>query len=416
MRKILLIQHHNFLNGSGGTEKICCFLANNFCKNNFEVEIATNQEIEGKAIFYLKKSVKVINIFDEKIIQKKTLNVFNYKGKNLFLWIFYKVKKKYVKLYNKFLLKEHNGLEGVYKFNLEQRAKSWKRFINESKPDVIITMSIGSLLEITYKNNYDIPIINSVHGRPDYDFTDLLWYRSKIEMELLLESYKKLSAIQVLFESYKEFLPETFNGVAVHIPNPVLQIDEYEVVNHVSGKDNYIIINIASLNTSCKQQHVAISIFSKIADKNPDWNMVFWGVGNDLDMLQKQVKELKLEDRILFKGFTNEPLEQLKKSDIFIFPSKYEGFPLALSEAMSVGLPCIGFLSCSGVNQLIKNKENGFLARDDNEMQFYLQELINNSKLRKNIGRSAYRSIEQYSEANVFNKWLDLISQYQKRI
>ena len=411
--KIVLIQHHGFLNGSGGTEKICCFLANNFYTNGHQVEIATNQDISGKPMFYLNRNISVVNIFNGLTIQKKLVDIFNYEGKNPFHWVYYKLKKKYSKFYNKVLLKKYDGFEGLFKFNLEERSKVWKVYIDDCKPDIIITMSVGSLLEITYKQAIAVPILNSVNGRPDYDFTDLLWYRSSVEMDLLFNSYKNLAGIQVLFESYKKYLPSTFNGIAQTIPNPVIQLDNSTIVNHSLEKEKYTIINIASLNSSCKQQHIAILIFSKIANKYPNWNMVFWGVGNDLEILESQVRDLNLTERVFFKGFTNEPIEKLKEADLFIFPSKYEGFPLALTEAMSVGLPCLGFETCSGVNELIINNTNGFLAKSDEEMLNQLENLISNRHIRAKIGLSAHESVKQYSETNVLKQWTDFIQQFQ---
>lgn len=100
--KILIIQVRGFLNGSGGTEKICCYLANNLVKNNFEVEIATNENTSGNPFFPLDEEVRITNIFDSQLIQKHLLELNNYKGKNPFSWIYYKVVKKYAKLRNNF--------------------------------------------------------------------------------------------------------------------------------------------------------------------------------------------------------------------------------------------------------------------------------------------------------------------------
>ncbi len=61
--KILLIQHLYFLNGIGGTEKICSILANILSANGYEVEIATNENVVGKPVFTLDKSVRVTNIY-----------------------------------------------------------------------------------------------------------------------------------------------------------------------------------------------------------------------------------------------------------------------------------------------------------------------------------------------------------------
>lgn len=412
--KILLIQHLNFINGSGGTEKICSFLANGFKKNNHDVEIATNQNISGKPVFTLEADIKITNIFSPNIVQKELTPIYNYKGKNPFLWLSHKIAKKSAKNFNKALLKEMSGEEELYKFNLNQRAKAWEAYILETKPDVIITMSIGSLLEITYNNQLNIPIINSVNGRPDYDYTDILWYRSKSEMSLLEESYKKLSAIQVLFQSYVNYLPTTFLGKSYVVPNPVFQIDDNEIVLHRNDKERYKIINIASLVTSCKQQDIAISVFSKLAEKYPNWDLYFWGTGNDNAMLQSQIDKLNLQNRIFLMGFTDDPIGKLKQADVFIFPSKYEGFGLALSEAMSVGLPCLGFQTCSGVNELIKNEVTGLLANDSLEMQNHLERLITDSDLRALLGKESHESMKKFASEFVLNKWLELLQDVNK--
>ncbi|REH01116.1 glycosyltransferase [Flavobacterium aquicola] len=412
--KIVIIQVRGFLNGSGGTEKIGCYLANNLAKNNFEVEIATNEHTSGNPFFPLDEMVQITNIFDKQHIQKHLLDLHNYKGKNPFSWMCHKVVKKYTKLRNKILLKKMGGIDGLNTFNLSHRSQAWNKYIIAAKPDLIITMNIGSLLEITYENNYEIPIINSVNGRPDYDYSDLLWYRSENEMRLIKESYKNLAAIQVLFDSYNNYLPDTFTGQAVTISNPVLQVNDSEIIDHCKEKERFKIINVASLVISCKQQDIAISVFSGVANKYLNWDLHFWGIGNDLEKLQNQVKVLGIEDRVFFNGFTSDPLEKMRESDLFIFPSKYEGFPLALVEAMSVGLPSVGFETCSGVNELIEHTANGFLAKDENAMRESLEVLMTNKNLRQQMGIIAHEMVKKYNEKDIMNKWLDLITQFRK--
>lgn len=409
--KIVIIHHSGFLNGTGGTEKIGCFLSNILSENNFEVEIATNQESGGKPMFHLNEKVKITNIFDKNVPQKKLLELYNYKGRNPFFWIYYKIQKKYYKAYNKNFIKKMNGIDEFNKFNLYQRSQAWKNYIVKSNPDLIITMTINSLLEITFENEYNIPIINSVNGRPDYDYSDILWYRSKADMELLRDSYKNLTAIQVLFDSYKNYLPDTFKGKSFTIPNPVFQIDDSGIVNHYKEKERFKVLHVGSLVTSCKQQDVAINVFSKIADKYPAWDLHFWGIGDDLEALQNQVKQFKLEERVFFNGFTKNPIEKMKESDVFVFPSKYEGFPLALTEAMSVGLPSIGFQTCSGVNELIENNVNGFLVNNESELQESLENLIVSKDLRQQMGANAHQMMKKFNENNVSDKWIDVINQ-----
>lgn len=409
--KILLIQHLSFINGSGGTEKICSFLANHFCDLGYDVEVATNENIQGKEVYPLNEKIKLTNIYSPDIEQVSLKNIYRYKGKNPFHWLKYKIKREQDKIFNKKILKKFGGEDGIYTFNLRQRAKAWKKFIEQSKPNLIITMSVGSVLEITYGNDLQIPIINSTNGRPDYDYTDILWYRSPIDMQCLENSYKKIDTIQVLFENYKNFLPKSFSGNSVVIGNPMPQTSENEKVNHLLEKEKYKITHIGSLNTDCKQQDLAIKIFSKLTEKFSNWELHFWGVGADKNKLEKLIEKYHLRQKIFLNGFTSNALKELQKSDIFIFPSKYEGFPLALGEAMSVGLPCLGMADCSGVNQMIKHGENGFLAQNEEELTEFLEKLMENPTLRQEMGTSARNFTTQFSPEKIAKQWEDLVVQ-----
>ncbi|ELY1993125.1 glycosyltransferase, partial [Flavobacterium psychrophilum] len=191
--------------------------------------------------------------------------------------------------------------------------------------------------------------------------------------------------------------------------NPIYQVNNDEIVNHSNAKEKYKIINIASLVTSCKQQDIVIKIFSNLANKYPNWDLYFWGEGNDKENLENLIQKLNLGNRVFLCGFTPNPIEELKKSDLFIFPSKYEGFPLALAEAMSVGLPVVGFSNCSGVNELIIDNQSGFLCNSNEHMQNNIEKLILDSELRKKFGLVGHNQMLAYTEKLVTEKWKSLI-------
>ncbi|WP_336830487.1 glycosyltransferase [Sphingobacterium multivorum] len=407
--KILLIQHLYFLNGIGGTEKICSILANILSANGYEVEIATNENIIGTPVFALDKNVRVTNIYDAGLEQIEEIPIYNYRGRNPFLWIKYKLKKKYAKWYNRRLIRRMEGEDKLFQYNLRNRAIAWKSYIDQVKPNLIITMSIGSLLEITYGNNLSIPILDSVNGRPDYDYSNVLGGRKPYMVELLTTSFSKLDGIQILFDSYRKFLPDSFAGKCRVITNPIEEINDAYLVRHSNEKSRYKIIHIGRLDTACKQQHIAIEIFSNLAEKYPTWDLEFWGIGNDFERLNLKILELGLSKRIFLRGFTDDPIAKMKDADIFIFPSRYEGFGLALAEAMSVGLPTIGFGTCSGVNELITHGENGFLANDQEDMELYLEQLINNPLLREQMGIKGKIFVKDFNLDKMAKGWLELI-------
>jgi len=410
--KILLVQDKHIIGGTGGAEKICCFLANIFVKEGHDVEIATMEDVEGSTVYPLDSRVKLTNLFDPKIPQLSLKPVTKYKGKNPIKWFCSKYLREKAKIYNRKICKRLGGKEGVFKYNLRNRTSVWSKYVNEFSPDIVIVMYLESLLEITFEKKYNIPIIASINGRPDHIHTDILWHTPKYILESIQGSYEHLSGCQILLESYKNFLPNSFNGEVFVIPNPVSQIDIENIIVHTNDKDRLVITNVARLEDICKQQSIIIEIFSRLAKKYPNWDLHLWGTGNDEPILRKKIIGLGLEDRIFLKGFTDNPIEKLKKSDIFLFPSKFEGLPLALIEAMSVGLPSVGFSYCSGVNEVIKHNENGFLAKDNTEMQEYLERLMEDHELRSKFGKQANIDMRKYSPELIASKWHEMINNF----
>ena len=127
------------------------------------------------------------------------------------------------------------------------------------------------------------------------------------------------------------------------------------------------------------------------------------------------IEELGLKNKVILKGTSKNILHELEKCDIFVFPSLFEGFGIALGEAMSVGLPSIGLRTAPAVNELIVDNTNGILIDNDvDDLALNLEKLINNADLRKKLGTKAKEIIKNYSEENVLNSWEELIKKINK--
>ena len=124
---------------------------------------------------------------------------------------------------------------------------------------------------------------------------------------------------------------------------------------------------------------------------------------------KSEVKNKNLEKQIIFKGTTKQLSEILTTAKICAFPSYFEGVSLAVTEAMSAGLPVIGFDYCSGVNEIIENNKNGFFVKDVDEFADKLDLLISNEKLREQMGQAAKNICTAYTMDNIMNRWITLI-------
>ena len=131
--------------------------------------------------------------------------------------------------------------------------------------------------------------------------------------------------------------------------------------------------------------------------------------------LQILIKKNGLENQVLLKGTTNDVQAVLKSGDIFTITSAYEGFGLSLGEAMSMGLPAVGYKNCSAVNELIRDRENGYLCEDGiDDLADKLTKLMKNTELRITMGKQARASMRAYAPEKIWNLWESLLQQYER--
>ena len=124
------------------------------------------------------------------------------------------------------------------------------------------------------------------------------------------------------------------------------------------------------------------------------------------------ISHYKLSEQAFFRGATDNVLDVYNKAAIFAFPSAYEGFGLALTEAMSAGLPAVGCKSCPAVNELIKDGENGFLCENGvDAFAQALEKLMSDEELREKMGQAAKEDMKQYAPDKIWDMWEKLIEQ-----
>lgn len=224
------------------------------------------------------------------------------------------------------------------------------------------------------------------------------------------EAVSKSAAIQVLWPSKIDVAKRYFPDVpVVSIGNAVFPAS----INTERGipKSRYLISCVGNVSGR-KNQKLLMHAFASIAEQYPDWDLEFWGEKNSnyAKSMEKEIKNKRLEKRIILRGKTNHIEKVYAKSDIFCIPSKSEGFPQGLAEAMSAELPCIGLKICGGTNGLIHDAVNGYLVADDvNDLANALSELMRNKAKRELMGRESKRIVSQYEPSKMWALWEELI-------
>ena len=88
---------------------------------------------------------------------------------------------------------------------------------------------------------------------------------------------------------------------------------------------------------------------------------------------------------------------------LFVLPSRYEGFPLVLVEAMNFGLPCIGF-DISGNLAVIQDRKNGIIVKERTKEKLAdsICELLSSNKMLELYSKNAVASVQKFEKENVY--------------
>lgn len=150
-----------------------------------------------------------------------------------------------------------------------------------------------------------------------------------------------------------------------------------------------------------------IESFAEIAAAHPQWQLRIYGEGSERANLSKLAQERGVSDKVWFGGWTSNAEQALRSSDLFILPSRYEGFPNALLEAMAVGLPCISFDCDSGPREIIRHEIDGLLvpAGDVRQLAHALERLMSDGNLRKRLGEKAREVRQRFSRNLFYRRW-----------
>lgn len=166
----------------------------------------------------------------------------------------------------------------------------------------------------------------------------------------------------------------------------------YERPRITSEKKSFVLVSVGFMDSYRKGQHLLIKAVKELKEKGYNVELKLIGEGSKQEEFERLAKKLEVDNMVHFLGkiSSREVLaRELKESDIFLLPSKLEGLPRVIIEALAVGLPVIAS-NVNGNSELVQEK----LLVDDFEVSNYvgkIQSLINDIELYNNISKENYQ-------------------------
>lgn len=375
-KKMKIMYIFSELTIKGGTDKVLSDKANYLVEHGFDVTIVTEAQMGREPVFPLSSKIKLIDIGLD--FNKQYTQSFIHRAYTYFNFIH------------------------IYK-------KKLKEILVKDNPDIVITTMGRSLDFITSINDGSIKIgeahTTKEHLRSLHIMENKGWLYKRLAKcirKKQISNARKLRALVLLTpEDAKDWEGVTKTYV---IPNSIK-----EIPLECSKLINKQAIFVGRYNDA-KGYEYLVEAWKIVHHNHPDWIINIYGSGELHDDVERWINEAKLHESMIMHEPTNQIMEKYLESSICVVSSRYEGFSMAIIEAMACGVPCVSFDCPFGPRNIIKKDEDGILVEylNSRALADNICELIENINLRKQLGSNAKKNIQRFTQDNIMKKWINL--------
>ncbi|MDQ7834271.1 MAG: glycosyltransferase [Humidesulfovibrio sp.] len=285
-----------------------------------------------------------------------------------------------------------------------QRHLKLRQTIKRLAPDVIVshvdTVNIRVLLASV---GLGIPVVAFEHTDPSHYALAPLWEWLRRQI------YRFAARVVVLNQSVRDYFLRYPGPPTVEVfPNPI-PLPEFPLTIERQTSVLY-------LGRLSEEKGVALLLHAFALAATGDWKLVLAGDGPERANLEALADDLSITNRTIFLGMVKEVPALLFSASIFALPSKLEGFPMALGEAMSCGLPPV-VTATSGALGLVQDGRNGLISPvgDAPALGRNLARLMADAQLRCEMGKAAQDIRKVVGVEAVMARWDTLLTQLSSR-
>ncbi len=304
---------------------------------------------------------------------------------------------------------EYRAPEGVERINLSQSSNKFLTFavqmkkinkiIKEKKIDTVLIMGVPLCI-------YSIPgciftnakVIVSERNDPSN-------FAGKRIVKVISRYFMRMADGFVFQTSdAKKYYAGKLKGKGVIIPNPLLA--KYLPEQYTGDREKMIVTSGRLIEQ--KNQKMLIHAFSEISERIPEYQLIIYGEGELRQELENEIIRLNMKGRVLLPGNVSDLHDRIRKASVFVLPSKFEGMPNALIEAMALGLPCITTdCPCGGPRELIEDGVNGVLIPVNSKelLEKAILEVVENPDYTRSLGEAAACIKNKLSVDKIGRQW-----------
>lgn len=221
---------------------------------------------------------------------------------------------------------------------------------------------------------------------------------------------RNISRFVAISAAVRDSYPEFSRNGAMEIVANGIDLGRYRIGE--TNSDIPRIICVAGLRHQIKGQDVLLKALGILKTRNVGFTCRLVGEGASRPILEKMIRDLYLQDRVELLGVRFDVPDLLAESDLFILPSRSEGFGLAIIEAMASGVPVVA-ADIDGPREIVSHGRNGYLfeAGDENDLADKIAALLNDNIHREKLVEQGLRDVRNYSIEKTYRNYLHIYEQ-----
>lgn len=288
-----------------------------------------------------------------------------------------------------------------------KRIQKLRQYLNAENFDYIIDARArqSALIEWTYLNYVyqKQKVIYVVHSRNLENYLTKYKWITKLMI-------KKAHHIVGVSKSITQSINANFNtNKALKIYNSV---DDFtNETNQSEIKEPYILF-LGRLDDEVKNFSLLIDGYKQSKLPENSVRLFIVGDGEDKDLIQQKIHSEQLENHVKLFSFTPKVYPLLKNALFLTLTSRYEGFPMVLIEALSVGTPVISVDCESGPSEIIQNNFNGLLVENHNPktLSDAFDSFLMDKELYNTCKSNSKQSVSHLNQKNVAMQWSKILT------
>lgn len=283
---------------------------------------------------------------------------------------------------------------------LLNRIRDLRRLIQTDSPDVVLSfITETNVITLLAGLGSDTRIVVSERAHPAYDTSVRPVWRW-----LRRVTYRRAACVVVQTQATGYWVRQRWRVDTRVIPNLLRELPSAGVMREP------LILAVGRLQPQ-KGFDLLLRAFARLQGDFPLWTVTILGEGPERQALQRLCTDLGVSDRVQLPGVSGEVEAWMARAGLVVQPSRFEGFPNVVMEAMGLGAPVISANCPAGPADLIEDGVNGRLVpvEDVVALENAMRELMGDSAARERLGTAATHVRRRFNADTVMAMWKETL-------